>query len=227
MATPLDLEEQEQLDQLKHFWKQYGNLITWLLIAVLAAFAGWNGYQYWQRSQASQASAMYGEIERLAVEADADKLTRAFGDMKDRFGGTAYAMQAGLLVASSLQGAGKTEPAKAALLWVAEQSSDPAYQAIARLRLAAVAAQAKDFTLAMAELERSFPAEFSALVADRKGDVLSMQGKSAEARAEYEKAYKAFSDRIEYRRLVEVKLAALGADPRPSTPDAVASEGKK
>lgn len=226
MAT-LDLEEQEQLDQIKHFWKQYGNPITWLLIAVLAAYAGWNGYQYWQRSQATQASALYGEIERLAVEADTDKLTRAFGDMKDRFASSAYAMQAGLLVSSSLQGAGKTDPAKAALLWVAEHSADPAYQAIARLRLAAVAAEAKDFALAMAQLDQSFPAEFSALVADRKGDVLSMQGKSAEARAEYEKAYKGLAERIEYRRLVEVKLAALGADPRPATPDGGASEGKK
>jgi hypothetical protein len=35
MAKHLDLEEQEQLDQLKHFWNQYGNLITWVLIAVL------------------------------------------------------------------------------------------------------------------------------------------------------------------------------------------------
>ena len=228
MATQhLDLEEQEQLDQLKHFWKQYGNPITWVLIAVLAAYAGWNGYQYWQRSQASQASALYGEIERLAVEADADKLTRAFGEMKDRFGSSAYAMQAGLLVSSSLQGAGKTDPAKAALLWVAEHSADPAYQAIARLRLAAVAAQAKDFPLATAQLDHGFPAEFSALVADRKGDLLSMQGKAAEARAEYEKAYKGLSDRIEYRRLVEVKLAALGADPQPSAPNAVVSEGKK
>ena len=37
MATPLDLEEQEQLDQIKHFWKTYGNLISWLLIAVLCS----------------------------------------------------------------------------------------------------------------------------------------------------------------------------------------------
>ncbi len=233
MATHLDLEEQEQLDQLKHFWKQYGNPITWVLIAVLAAYAGWNGYQYWQRSQATQASALFSEIERLAGAAEPDKLERAFGDMKDRFGGSAYAMQSGLLAASSLQSAGKTDQAKAALAWVAEQSTDPAYQAIARLRLAAVAAQAKEYDLAMAQLDKSFPNEFAALVADRKGDILSMQGKTAEARAQYEKAYKAFSDRIEYRRLVEIKLAALGADPRPqpevvsASPDAVASEGKK
>lgn len=234
MATQhLDLEEQEQLDQIKHFWKQYGNLITWLLIAVLAAYAGWNGFQYWQRSQASQASALYGEIERLAGEADPAKLERAFGDMKDRFGSTTYAMQSGLLIASSLQAAGKTDQAKTALSWVADKGNDPAYQAIARLRLAAVAAQAKDFTLAMAQLDATYPPEFAALVADRKGDVLSLQGKSAEARAEYEKAYKGLSDRIEYRRLVEIKLAALGADPRPPAAavtvgqDAVASEGKK
>lgn len=233
MATHLDLEEQEQLDQLKHFWKQYGNPITWLLIVVLAAYAGWNGYRYWQRSQATQASALYGEIERLAGAGEPDKLERAFGDMKDRFGGSAYAMQSGLLAASSLQSAGKTDQAKAALTWVAEQSSDPAYQAIARLRLAAVAAQAKEYDVAMSQLDKSFPNEFTALVADRRGDILSMQGKTAEARAEYEKAYKAFSDRVEYRRLVEIKLAALGADPRPqpevvaASPDGVASEGKK
>ena len=43
MANQLDLEEQEQLDQLKHFWKQYGNPITWVLIVVLAGFSGWKG----------------------------------------------------------------------------------------------------------------------------------------------------------------------------------------
>ena len=54
MATPLDLEEQEQLDELKHFWKTYGNLISWLLIVVMGAYAAWNGYGYWQRSQSAK-----------------------------------------------------------------------------------------------------------------------------------------------------------------------------
>ena len=34
MATHLDLEEQEQLDQLKAFWKQHGNLVTWVLVLI-------------------------------------------------------------------------------------------------------------------------------------------------------------------------------------------------
>ncbi len=64
MAKPLDLEEQEQLDELKHFWKQYGNPITWVLIVVLAGVASWNGWNYWQRTQAAQASVLFDEVER-------------------------------------------------------------------------------------------------------------------------------------------------------------------
>jgi predicted negative regulator of RcsB-dependent stress response len=52
----LDLEEQEQLDQLKAFWNQYGNLISSVLIVVFGSIAAYNGYQYWQRNQAGQAS---------------------------------------------------------------------------------------------------------------------------------------------------------------------------
>jgi predicted negative regulator of RcsB-dependent stress response len=53
MAKHLDLEEQEQLDQIKHFWDQYGNLITWVLIAAFGSLAAWNGWNYWQRDQAT------------------------------------------------------------------------------------------------------------------------------------------------------------------------------
>ena len=38
MATHLDLEEQEQLDQLKAFWNQYGNLISGVLIVLAGAY---------------------------------------------------------------------------------------------------------------------------------------------------------------------------------------------
>jgi len=222
MANHLDLEEQEQLDQLKHFWKQYGNIITWVLIAVLGAYAAWNGYQYWQRNQAMQAAAMYDELERVARQGDMAKVDRAFGDMKERFAGTTYAQQSGLLVAKLNYEAGKIDAAKAALVWVAEKSSDESYQAIARLRLAGILADAKSYPDAMAQLSGTFPVEFAPLVADRKGDILALQSKPQEARAEYERAYKGFDDRSEYRRLVEIKLNALGVDPKPAATTAAA-----
>jgi len=207
----LDLEEQEQLDQLKHFWRQYGNAITWALIVVLAAFAAWNTWQYWQRSQAAQAAAMYDEVERIAMTGDAAKLDRALGDMNDKFASTTYAQQAGLLAAKVYVEAGKPDAAKAALLRVAEKASDEGYQAIARLRLAGVLLESKAYDEALKQLSGNFSADFAALAADRRGDVYQAQGKKAEAVAEYLKAYKSLEPGSEYRRLVDVKLAALGA----------------
>lgn len=212
MASHLDLEEQEQLDQIKHFWKQYGNPITWLLILVLAAYAGWNGYQYWQRSQAAQAASMYDEVEKSVRGGDPAKVERAFNDMKERFGSTTYAQQAGLLAAKSLYDGGKVDAAKAALMWVADKAADPGYASVARLRLAAVQMDAKSYDEALKTLDAVTTNEFQALAADRRGDILMAQGKQAEARAAYEKAYTGMEERTEYRRLVEVKLGALGVD---------------
>lgn len=213
MAKHLDLEEQEQLDQLKHFWNRYGNAITWLLILVLAGFAGWNGWQYWQRSQSAQASALYDEVDRAAKAGDTERLERAFGDIKDKYASTLYAQQAALLTAKVLQDKGNADAAKAALAWVADKASDPGYQSLARLRLAGIALDGKAYDDALKQLEGSFPGEFAALAADRRGDVFMAQDKKAEALAEYRKAYAGLDTRVEYRRMVEVKLNALGVDP--------------
>ena len=213
MAKHLDLEEQEQLDEIKHFWKRYGNAITWALIAVLGAFAAWNGYQYWQRSQAAQAAAMFDEVEKVSREGDADKLQRAFDDMKTRFSSTAYAPQAGLLVAKTLYESGKVDGAKAALTWVAEKSTDAGYASVARLRLAGLLLDAKAFDEATRALDTGITEEFAALQADRRGDILLAQGKKPEAIEQYLKAFKAFEERTDYRRLVVVKLNSLGVDP--------------
>lgn len=210
MANHLDLEEQEQLDQLKHFWKQYGNAISWFLIAVLGAIAAWNGYQYWQRTQAAQAAAMYDEVEKVSLAGDAAKLDRAFSDMKERFASTTYAQQAALLVAKTQYEAGQTDSAKAALSWVVEKSSDKGYASIARLRLAGILMDAKAFDEALKVLDSGVGESFLALQADRRGDIFLAQGKKAEAKIEYAKAYKAFEERSDYRRLVEVKLNAVG-----------------
>lgn len=214
MANQLDLEEQEQLDQLKHYWNQYGNSVTWALILVLGLFAGWNFYQYWQRNQAAQAAGMFDEVERVVKLADMAKIDRVFGDMKDRFGSTTYAQQAGLLVAKQYYSAGNIAAAKAALSWVADKSSDEGYQSIAKLRLAGLLMESKAFDDALKQLSGSFPANFNALVADRKGDIFLLQNKKKEAIAEYEKAFKNFEERTEYRRLVEIKLNSLGVDPQ-------------
>ena len=213
MAQHLDLEEQEQLAELKHFWKQYGNLITWVFIVVFGTIAAWNGYQYWQSKQASQASSLYDEVDRAVQAGDMARVERSLADMKDRFGGTVYADQAALLAAKAYYDKGNLDFSKSALSWVADKAKDEGYQSIARLRLVGVLLETKSYDEAMKILSSAFPKDFVPLASDRRGDVLLLQGKKAEAKVEYEKAYKGLDERAEYRRLVEVKLNALGVDP--------------
>ena len=227
MANHLDLEEQEQLDQLKHFWKQYGNLITWGLILVLGAVAAWNGYHRWQHDQSLQAAAMYDEVEKLVQGGDAQKAERGFNDMKDRFAKTAYTQQAGLLVAKMVYESGKVDSAKATLNWLVENAADKGYASVARLRLSAVLIDAKAYDEALRLLGTGVADEFAALTGDRKGDIYILQGKKSEAKAEYEKAYKAFDAQSEYRRLVGVKLNALGVNPQAEVKTAAVTEGVK
>ena len=220
MATPLDLEEQEQLDQLKHFWNTYGNLITWIVLLVAGAFVAWNGWQYFQRNKAAQASALYDEVERSAESGDPARIERSLAEMKDRFAGTAYAQQAGLLAARALHDKGDADASRAALAWVAQNAIDPGYQAVAKLRLAAELLDNKAYDDALKQLSGDFPKPFEALVDDRKGDIYLAQGQRDEAKAAYRKAWSGFEAGTDYRRLVEIKLNAVGVDPKSLAPAA-------
>ncbi len=213
MATHLDLEEQEQLDQLKAFWSQYGNAITWLLIAALGAFAAYNGWKWWQRDQATSAAAIYDELDRAAEAGDVALSARIFEDLRSRHPRTAFAHQGGLLVAKVQFDKGQAAAAQGALAWVRDHAGDPAYRIVARLRLAGTLMDEKKFDQALAQLSEADAGEFTSLVADRRGDVLSAMGKRDEARQAYTQARTRMDTQVDYRRLIDAKLTALGAPP--------------
>jgi predicted negative regulator of RcsB-dependent stress response len=229
MATPLDLQDQEQLDQIKAFWQQYGNLITWTLTLVLAGFAAWNGWNWWQREQGVKAAAMFDELERAAQTTDAERSARVFNDLKERFPRTAYAQQGALLAAKVQAEKGQTDAALATLAWAGESAGEDEIRIIARLRAAGLLLEKKQYDAALAQLDAAAQGrnanEFAALVADRRGDILLAQGKPAEARKAFEAAYKAMDPKLEYRQLIDAKLTALGAAPASAAGAAAAASG--
>jgi predicted negative regulator of RcsB-dependent stress response len=213
MATQLDLEEQEQLDQLKAFWNQYGNLITTLLVIVAGAYLAWTGWSWWQRDQGIKAGSMYDEFDRAVQASDADRAGRIFADMKERYPRTAFTGQAGLLAAKLAADKGQAEVARADLAWVVESGAESEYRAVARLRLAGLLLDEKKYDDALKQLDGVESGEFAALAADRRGDILMAQGKSDDAKAAYQKAWAAMDARVDYRRIVEAKLNVLGLNP--------------
>ena len=213
MASHLDLEEQEQLDELKHFWKRWGDLITWVLIAVLGGYAAWMGWQSYSSKQAAQSAALYDTVERAAMGADMALLDRSVADIKDKFASTTYAQQAALLAARVYQDKNRNADAKAQLTQVVDKASDEGYQALARLRLASLLIDDKAYDAARQQLSAKTPEAFAPLMADRLGDLAMLQSQPNQAVQHYKNAWKGFEPNAEYRRLVAVKLAALGADP--------------
>lgn len=216
MATQLDLQEQEQIDQLKAFWRQYGNLITWALILALGAFAAWNGWRWYQREQAVKAAALYDALERSAQAKEADRIATRFADLRDKFGRTHFAAQGALLAAKVQAEAGQADAATATLTWAAEHAVDDAVKALARLRLAGLLFDTKQYDQALQQLDGAAVPGIAPLAADRRGDVLAAQGKTDEAKAAWQQAWEGLPESLEYRRLVEAKLTAVGAAPSAS-----------
>src|SRR6266545_813238 len=60
-----DLEEQEQLAELKAWWKEHGGTVMLGATLALAAFGAWNGWMWYQRSQAAQAAVLYAALQVL------------------------------------------------------------------------------------------------------------------------------------------------------------------
>lgn len=210
MASHLDLEEQEQLEQLKAFWKRWGNAITWLLTLALLCYAGWTGWNYWQRNQAAKAGAMFSELERAAQAGDVAKGTTVFNAMKSDFGSTGYTAQGALMAAKLQLDKGKGDEARATLTWAADNAKGDAYRDLARLRLSALQMESKQYAEAGKTLDAVKSADFGPLVADRRGDLALLQNKPDEARTQFKKAYDGMDKQLDYRRLLEAKLATLG-----------------
>jgi len=101
----------------------------------------------------------------------------------------------------------------ATLNWVADHAAEAEYKTVARLRLAGVLLDQKKYDEALKQLAGAHAPSFDALVADRRGDILAAQGKVEEAKAAYQQAWKSMEGQLEYRRMVEAKLTALGAAP--------------
>lgn len=223
MAT-YDLEQQEQLEQVKQFWNRYGNLITTLALIVALAFAGWTGYNYWQNQQAIKAAGLFEELDKAVAAGDAKKVAQSFADLSKNYAGTTFAQQGALVAAKVASDKKDTEQARGVLQWLVQNGKNPDLVAIGRLRLAGMQMDAKQFDEALKTLEAKLPEEFEPLANDRKGDIYMAQAKPDQAIAAYEKAWKAMDASVDYRRFIEGKLVALGQPPAPAAAAASAAQ---
>ncbi|PXX46713.1 YfgM family protein [Undibacterium pigrum] len=205
-----DLEEQEQLDNLKALWKKYGNLATWGLIIILAGYAGWTAWTARQAGQTLHASQLYEEMQKFVVAKDNAKVQAVADDLKSKFSGTSYAHMAALVAAKSAFDANDLKLAKTQLQWVADNSKLEEYKALAKIRLAGIALDEKAYDDGLKHLAGTFPAQFDADVLDAKGDIYVAQNKIEDARTAYKAALEKMSEKSPGRQALQMKLDVIG-----------------
>jgi predicted negative regulator of RcsB-dependent stress response len=215
-----DLEEQEQLDELKTWWKMHGNLVTAVIAALALAAVAWQGWNWYQRNQAAGAAMVYAGVERAAANRDVKQVRQLAGELIDKFPRTTYAAMGALLSGKVQVETDDAKNAQAHLQWAADNAKDDALRDLARLRLAAVLLDEKSYDAALKPLSGDVSPAFAARFAELKGDVLASQGKKADAKTAYEGALTAL-EKLEkegaagqhraYRDVLQSKLDSLGS----------------
>ena len=207
----LDLEEQEQVAELKAWWKQHGNLIVAAVLACALVFAGWQGWRWYQANQAAQAAGLYESLARAAQAGDGKALRDAAGSLIENYPRTLYAAMGALVAARFHFDRNDLKAAKTQLLWVIERSPSEDFKDVARLRLASVLLDEKAYDEALKQLEAPHAAAYEAQYAALKGDILAAKGQPAEAKAAYKLAIeKVGAQDGQFRESLRMRLDALG-----------------
>jgi predicted negative regulator of RcsB-dependent stress response len=217
MAT-YDLQEQEQIEELKTWWKMHGTLITAVVVALAIGVVGWQGWQWWQRTQSGQAAQVWGAMQQALMQQDVKRVRTVAGELIDKFPSTAYAGMAALLAGKVLYESGDLKSAQAQYGWAAEHAKDQGTRDLARLRQALVLADEKSFDAALKLLAVPPAPSFMPRFLEVRGDILLAQGKGGEARSAYDEAIKALESGRKaanlpagpYLDILQAKLAAAG-----------------
>ncbi|MBV7482396.1 tetratricopeptide repeat protein [Bordetella sp. BOR01] len=206
-----DLEEQEKLDAIKAWWTRYGTLVVTLAAIAALAWGGWWGWKAYQAHRATQAMGYFEALEDAARLGGADSAVRikaAASTLRSDYPSTGYAARGALVAAHALKQQGDAAGAREQLEWLAAQSKHTALQPVARVRLAGLLLDQKQYDAALAQLGNPPPA-FAALYADRRGDILAAQGKPEEARKAWQAALDGLGATDPLRQAVQLKLDAL------------------
>jgi predicted negative regulator of RcsB-dependent stress response len=201
--------DDEQLEELKRWWKKYGGpVITGLVVGLALVF----GARFWMDHQERQRLTASAEYEQLRSELNIGNIEAARSRtayLTDKFKRTPYAVLASLALASAQVEQKQLEDARGNLRWALDNAREPELKDIARLRLARVEGALGNYDAALATLGSSAPAAFAAAYEELRGDLYVASGDAQQARAAYERALEALKSGPG-SELVQLKLNNLG-----------------
>ncbi|CAA0082984.1 Uncharacterised protein [BD1-7 clade bacterium] len=207
--------EEEQVEAIKKFFKEYGTKVLVAVVVAAGAFFGIKSYQHNERSDREAASTYYNRMVEIVPaqgavsDEDQPVFDAAYAALLKDFSDTTYASYAAFFKARMDVTDGNLDEAEKTLRWVVEQQVNDELVGLANLRLAKVLAANEKAEDALA-LVKQPQGGFASSYAETEGDILVQLGKNEEALTAYEKA-EALRDGRESMtsRLLTMKIDSL------------------
>lgn len=187
--------EEQQIEAVKQWWKENSSSLFFGVAIGLAGIFGWQYYGEYSTERTQTASDLYTAISqqvRINNFSDVNKLEQLTTDFAD----TPYAALAALSVASYYFEKGEADEAITQLQWAQQHSENDEVRHIARVRLATVYLNQKQYENAEALLSQTYPEAFTARYEELKGDLYNAKGDTAQAIEAYDKAIASQTDTV-------------------------------
>ncbi len=206
--------DDERLQQIKGWWKEFRWTIIGGLSIGIIAVSGWTGWNEHTRAQREAASEVFQRLSVAVVEANVTDARQAYDDLQADYSATVYAEKARLLMARASYDAGDSDEARALLEDAISMSSESSTLHVARIRMAQLLIAESEYLAALDLLDSADADAFASHYEELKGDAYRALGRFAEASEAYQTSIDALDDGAEYRTILTLKLNdTLVADP--------------
>lgn len=199
------LTEQEQIELLKNWIKQYSLMIVAGIVLAVALITGW---RYWQQSQidtVATASSTYDEMLSARVQNNSETMLAQSNKLLDEHAKSAYGQFAALMLARNAAANNNYPEAHNQLAWVVEHSKIPSIRQIARLRLARIQLAENKPADALTTLKQVDDESFVGLIEEVKGDAYVAEKRYDDARKAYQLAMKSLPNAESTRPILQMK----------------------
>ena len=181
------IEEEQEINQLKDWWKENGKTI---IVAFILGVGGMFGWRYWQAHQAEQIAQASAQYDALIYSAQQDEQAKKANieQFVQANSKTAYAVFALLDEAKKATEKQDFAAAEVNLNQALTQSQDEVLTSIVALRLSAVQFQLGQLDNALTSLNQVKGESFNARKAILTGDIQVAKGDKVAAKNSFEQA---------------------------------------
>ncbi|RDI44804.1 YfgM family protein [Aquicella lusitana] len=203
------LTEQEQIEIVKNWIKQYALVI---ITGVIIAAIGISGWRYWQQRQAKilrHASAVYDEMLTKRAQNNVEATQVQAKKLFSHYPKTIYGQMAAFMLARDAVLKKNYQEAEKQLNWVLDHNDTAAFRQIARIRLARVLIADQKPEEAIKVLQKTDDKSFNGLTEEVKGDAYLAMKNTSMARQAYQQALSQLPNAEVIRPLLQMKYDNL------------------